>query len=380
MKKLYPFVTLLLSTFILISASQAQTYSGGTYTAVRNGNWHTTSGPNVWDPSGEPASNCVNCKIVINSGVTVTLNAHVTLSTSSLLQVGTDGSAATALVIPSSGGTDWNSSYNIILNNDGSSPGNVLKINDGLSFVNASSAGTYDGVLTAYTVSGATFYNKQLGNAPDGFAGTTVIDANSPKHGTTISGPATLNTVGTLPITLVNFNAVVNKGAVDLTWTTLLESNAGHFDIERNTDGSTWNVIGKVAAKGNSSTPTDYSFTDGNPGSGTIEYRIHGYDLDGRPTLSPVRVVRTTVIASVSVFPNPATNNVNISIPASEMSAVNIRLIGLSGQLLVEKNITGAGGTIQTIPVSNYPPGNYLIQVLHSDGTKQISKVLISRN
>ncbi|MBN8855774.1 MAG: hypothetical protein BGO55_22635 [Sphingobacteriales bacterium 50-39] len=377
MKKLYPLASLLLSGLILTFGANAQSF---TYTAVRNGNWHTTSGPNVWDPSGEPPTSCSSCKIIINAGVTVTLNTSITLSGGSTLQVGSDGSAAAALLIPSSGGTDWASSYNIILPNDGSNPTNTMKVVDGISLVNASPAGTYDGVLTSFTSGGSTTYFKQLGNSPNGFIGTTVGSNGPAAYGTTLTGPKTLSATGTLPITLVNFDAVVNSGAVDLTWTTMLESNADHFDIERSTDGTKWDVIGKVAAKGNSSIATNYSYTDGNPGSGTIEYRVHGYDKDGRSTVSPVRVVRTTAIASVSVFPNPATNYVNVSIPATEMSTVHIRLIGQSGQMLAEKNLSGAGGTIQTFGVSNYPPGNYLIQVLHSDGTKQISKVLISRN
>jgi hypothetical protein len=310
----------------------------------------------------------------------VTLNTHVTLSGGSILQVGSDGSAAAALLIPSSGGTDWASSNNIILPNDGSNPVNAMKLADGISFVNAATASTYDGVLTSFTSGGSTTYFKQLGNAPNGFIETTVASNGPAAYGTGVSGPKTLSATGTLPITLVDFQAVVNEGAVDLSWTTMLESNADHFDVERSADGAKWDVIGTVKAKGNSSVATSYSFTDGNPGSGTLEYRVHGYDKDGRPTLSPVKSVRTTAVANVSVYPNPATNYVNIAIPAAETTAVNIRLIGLSGQLLAEKNVANAGGTVQTFTVNNYPPGNYLIQVLHSDGTKQVSKVLISRN
>lgn len=375
MKKLYPLASLLLSGLILTSGANAQSF---TYTAVRNGNWHTPSGVNVWDPSGEPPASCSSCKVIISAGVTVTLNAHITLSGGSTLQVGSDGSAAAALLIPSSGGTDWVTSNNIILPNDGSNPTNSMKVVDGISFISASSAGTYDGVLTSFTSGGSTTYFKQLGTAPNGFVETTVASNGPAAYGTTLSGPKTLSATGTLPITLTNFDAVVSNGVVDLTWTTLLESNADHFDIERSTDGAKWDVIGKVAAKGNSSVATNYSFTDGNPGSGTIEYRIHGYDKDGRPTVSPVKAVRTTAIASVSVYPNPATSYVNISIPATESSTAHIRLIGQTGQVLAEK--TGAGGTVQTFSVGNYPPGNYLIQVITSDGTKQVSKVLISRN
>jgi hypothetical protein len=370
MNKLYPLA--LLATSLLIHGAQAQTY-----TAERSGNWHVDSGPNVWDVSGEPPTNCSGCTITIKSGVTITMNAHITLSNSSILQVGTDGSSATALVINASGGTDFGTSYNIVLLNDGTS--NKLKMNDGLSFLNASGAGTYDGLLSLYAPNN---YYKLLGNAPSGFIGTTVTSNAPAAYGKTLTGPTTLNGTGTLPIGLTDFEAVVNNGAVDLTWITQFEQNSSHFDIERSSNGGAkWDVIGKVAAKGISALPVNYSFTDAGPGSGTIQYRIHGYDLDGKSILSPIQVIRTTPLANITVFPNPAKDYVNVSLPAEEATTgtVSIRLISQSGQLLVERRVTGAGGTIISFPVSSYTPGNYLVQVVTADGARQVSKVLISK-
>src|ERR1700733_14948652 len=127
MKKLYPFATLLLATLILFFSAKAQTFTGGTYTAVRTGfNWNIPSGPNAWDPHGQPPANCINCLIIINSGVTVTLNTSVTLTQGSVLKIGSGGSSAALLQIPSSSGTDWASSFNLILPSDGSSPASQI--------------------------------------------------------------------------------------------------------------------------------------------------------------------------------------------------------------------------------------------------------------
>jgi hypothetical protein len=376
MKLFYPLATLLLVSFIFTTGALAQTYTGGTYTAVRNGNWHTTSGPNAWDPNGEPPVTCLNCSIVINA--VVHLNTSVTLSGGSLLNINGSG---TQLLVDNSGGADWASSFNVILLNDNSNPVNTIKTTNG-GIGNASAAdNSFDGFFTAFS-SSPTLYFKQIGNGASAYSGTTVIN-NRNASSNLLSPGSTLTANGTLPISLVDFAAVLSNGAVDLSWRTLLEANSDHFDIERSTNGgSKWDVIGKVAAKGNSSTPVSYSFTDANPGSGTIQYRVHGYDKDGRPTLSTIQTVRTTPIASVSVYPNPAKDYVNVSLPVSEATAgtVHIRLIGQSGQLLVEKSVTGAGGTVQTFAVSNYPPGNYLIQVTTADGAKQVSKVFLSRN
>ena len=103
--------------------------------------------------------------------------------------------------------------------------------------------------------------------------------------------------------------------------------------------------------------------------------------MDGRPTLSPIKIIRTTPLADVTIFPNPARDYVNVSLPVSEATAgmVSIRLFGQSGQLLAEKRVQAAGGTIQSFPVSSYAPGNYLVQVVTADGAKQVSKVVVSK-
>lgn len=382
MNKLYPLATLLATLLLIQGASQAQT--GGTYTAVRNGKWDpATPSENPWDLSGNPPAKCINCAIIINSGVTVKLNAHVELTGGSTLTIGSDASSAAVLQLLTSTGVQWDDSYNIILPNDGSNPTNSLIIHDNLAFVNAGTAGRHDGVLTSFTSGSSTTYFKKFGSAPDGFVDTTAVSFSPPTYGAgTMSGPVTLTATGTLPITLTGFDAVVNNGAVDLTWTTQFEQNSDHFDIERSSNGGAkWDVIGKVAAKGYSALPVNYSFTDANPGSGTVQYRIHGYDMDGRPTLSPIKIIRTAPLANVTIFPNPAKDYVNVSLPVSEATTgmVSIRLFGQSGQLLAEKRVQGAGGTIQSFPVSSYAPGNYLVQVVTADGARQVSKVVISK-
>jgi hypothetical protein len=371
MKKLYPLATLLLSTLILASTSQAQTYSG-TYTAIHDGNW---TAPTTWDPSGAPPPTCDNCHIIINSAVH--LNTSVILQNKSLLDV---TGASAMLTVDNSGGADWSASNNVLVSNDGSTPANSVKVSSG-GLINASGAdNSFDGVFTFYPAAAPPTYFRKLGSGPLAYSGTTVIDM-TPVNTTTLTSGGSVAGDGILPITLVNFDAVVSNGAVNLTWTTMQESNSDHFDIERSNDGGAkWDVVGKVTAKGNSSLPTYYSFTDADPGAGTFQYRVHGYDLDSRPTLSVIKVVRTTLIASIGVFPNPAKDFLNVAIPATEMGVIHIRLIGQSGQQLAERNVTGAGGTVQSFSVSNYPPGNYLIQVISADGAKQVSKVLISRN
>ncbi|HEX9511325.1 MAG TPA: T9SS type A sorting domain-containing protein [Puia sp.] len=379
MKKLYSFTTLPLALLLLVTGASAQTYNGGVYTAVRNGYWHNTSGPNPW-ATVEPPANCINCSIIISSTATVHLNTSVTLSGSSQLTIGTDNSGSAALVIDRSANAvaDFASGNNLILVNDGSTPANSILLANSSSFINASGLNTYDGVLT----NSSTLFFKALGNSPQAFSGNSAQYFAPASYGTSLVGPVTLSAIGTLPIILSAFNATLNNKEVDLAWTTDLEVNADHFAIERSADaGAHWQVLGTVAAKGNSAVASNYSFTDANPVSGTSEYRLQSVDKDAKFTYSEIRTIRNGLIGSVNIFPNPAKDYVNITLGSSDHATGNlsIRLISQSGQLLVEKKVNNAGGTIVSLPVSSYPQGNYLIQVTGPDGTQQISKLFISR-
>jgi hypothetical protein len=375
MKQLYSGALVVLTLSFLTLSATAQ-YSGGVYTAVQPGNWHTTSGPGIWQ-SAEPPSNCVNCQIVINVNGTVTLNTTVTLSSTSQLVLGGAGNTM-VLSIGNSNASDFADSYSIIMANDGTD--NKLVMANSNTIVNAVGAGTYDGILTSFTSGGSTTFFKQVGNKPNGFVGNSIASNGNASYGNFLAGALDLNSQGTLPIILGNFSAVVENGVVDLAWNTDLEINSDHFTVESSSNaGASWKTIGTVPAAGNSATVTDYSFVDNHPAQGTTEYRLVLVDRDGRTAYSPVKAVRLGQIAAVSVYPNPASDYVNVSLSGEASVSANIRLVNLAGQVLLEKTVTNAGGTTVPLAVSSYPAGNYLIVITASDGSKQVNKILISK-
>jgi hypothetical protein len=57
-----------------------------------------------------------------------------------------------------------------------------------------------------------------------------------------------------LPVELTSFTAFVTKDGIRLNWTTATETNNKGFDIERKTDGKSWNKIGYVDWQWNDNT------------------------------------------------------------------------------------------------------------------------------
>ena len=373
MKQLYSGALVVLTLFSLSASAQ---YSGGIYTAVQAGNWHTVSGPGIWQ-AAEPPQNCVNCQIIINVQGTVTLNTNVTLSSTSMLVLGGTGNT-TVLSIGNSGASDFADSYSIILANDGTDTKLVMENSNAI--INAGGAGTYDGLLTSFTTGGSTTYFKQVGNKPAGFVGNTVEDNAPASYGNVLVGALDLNAQGTLPIILGSFSAVVDNGSVDLAWTTDMEINSDHFAIQSSTNaGANWNTIGTVAAAGNSAAVLDYSFVDSHPASGTSEYRLVMVDRNGNTAYSTVKSIRIGSVSAVSVYPNPASEYVNVTLGGDASVSANIRLVNLAGQVLLEKTVANAGGTTVPLTISGYPSGNYLIVITASDGSKQVNKILITK-
>ena len=374
MKQLYSGTLLVLTLSFFYLSSSAQ--SGGTYTAIQAGNWHTPIGPGIWQ-AAEPPQDCNNCKIILNVEGTVNLNTNVNLTNNSTVIIGGTGNT-TVLQIGNSGASNFAGSFSIIMANDGTT--NKIELVNGSALVNASGAGTYDGLLTSFTSGGSTTYFKQVGNAPSGFVNNTVASSGPASYGTTLVGAANLNSQGILPIILGSFSAVVDNGSVDLAWTTDLEINSDHFTIQSSTNaGANWNTVGTMPAAGNSAASLNYSFVDNHPASGTSEYRLVLVDRDGNTAYSSVKAVRIGSISAVSVYPNPASDYVNVTLNGDASVSANIRLVNLGGQVLMEKNVTNAGGTTVPLTVSSLPSGNYLIVITASDGSKQVNKILIAK-
>lgn len=117
-----------------------------------------------------------------------------------------------------------------------------------------------------------------------------------------------------LPVEYVSLEAEfsVEERQTELTWTTSMERENSHFEVQRSTDGlKSWEVIGNVDGMGWSDAPVDYRFEDVNPSiaGGTIYYRLNQVDFDGTSSLSKVLSVKVPGVQFTQgvwrAYPNP---------------------------------------------------------------------------
>ena len=119
-----------------------------------------------------------------------------------------------------------------------------------------------------------------------------------------------------LVATLGSFSATLtNEQYVKLSWTSLNETKAKNFVIERSFDLIRFTAIGQVNATGTSSTSKSYSLTDTKPVFGKNYYRLKFYDDTNKEFIYKTVSATVSLLSaetetaySLTVFPNPVTS------------------------------------------------------------------------
>jgi hypothetical protein len=184
------------------------------------------------------------------------------------------------------------------------------------------------------------------------------------------------NTCGALPVTLVAFDARKTQDKVLLTWQTSLELDNDGFEIQRRFNGeATYQKIAFVEAKATQGTGASYSFTDANVrNKGSVSYRLAQTDLDGKISLSDIRVVNTgSGKSQMVVYPNPSKGSARVSLPVQSGKA-DITLEDFSGKTIQR----WAGYSSNTLQLDQLRPGIYLIRVrVQETGEQLIDRLIV---
>ena len=164
-----------------------------------------------------------------------------------------------------------------------------------------------------------------------------------------------------LPIELVSFQAENRDASNELTWQTAIEQNVRDFEVEKSSDGKTFEKIGIVKAKGNSSTPQYYAFSDPISPSGAgglTYYRLKINDLDNKNSYSKTLSVSQKGKLAIKIYPNPAKDNATIDLGEAENAT--IRLIDILGKEMLQKS--GQSGQV-LLNLSNLANGVYFVEI-----------------
>ncbi|MEO5563811.1 MAG: T9SS type A sorting domain-containing protein [Chitinophagaceae bacterium] len=173
----------------------------------------------------------------------------------------------------------------------------------------------------------------------------------------------------TLPVDLISFNAMLNGSKVDLKWETASEKNVSHFVVEKSVDGKEYSDAGVVFAYGNSTAKVNYSFSDTkiNATNTVIYYRLRTVNIDEKNQYSSIRVIRlekeNNKAVSILTYPNPATNELRVTVPANwQGKKISYEILSNNGRLTIRTE-SGSSSQTETINVSKLTAGVYMVKV-----------------
>jgi len=177
-----------------------------------------------------------------------------------------------------------------------------------------------------------------------------------------------------LTVTLTGFNAIKGNSHVLLQWTTGSENKNKGFDIEKSKDGRSWTTIGFVKSQsenGNKNLQSNYSFVDNDPVTGQNFYRLKQLDFDGKFAYSPVRIISFDQESSISIYPNPAHEKVNIT---GLEGGERIKVYDVAGRLMYQQKAPNA--TTMDISLDKIGKGIYYMHITGKDGSTTSRRIV----
>lgn len=177
-------------------------------------------------------------------------------------------------------------------------------------------------------------------------------------------------TPSSLPVKMAHFSVTEYNCSALVAWTTASEENVSHFEVMRKDPGaSTFVKVAKLNASGNSSTQKLYSYVDKGVEKSTepYQYKIKSVDMDASFDFSDVESVKLACggqDVSVQLFPNPATDNVNIVYTTNENDIqLIVDVLDLTGRKILSKSqIVYKGTSVINMDVRSLAVGQYMMR------------------
>jgi hypothetical protein len=322
-----------------------------TYYSVADGDWTA----NIWSSScstcaGGALPALVNGDILIIDNKVTIASGPITTAASVTLYIRSDNSPNTStttakLIFTTGGKLELGSGSSVTLQNFTGNSAN----NPGID-------GTGAGGSNLISIGGTNYWQASNGD---------------------VSGTGSLQPGGTLPIKLSFFKANTTEENVVLSWATSLEENFDEFIVERSADGKDFISLGAVKGEGRNlnDIQTEYVFEDAFPLIGNNYYRLTAVDLDGTVETFKAVMVKLEGENTVSVFPNPVTEN-KIEFKTNFKTESSDRVY-ITNQLgLVISSLTPNSGFNQIALTNQLSSGIYFL-IYKSAGYRHVSKIVI---
>ena len=167
-----------------------------------------------------------------------------------------------------------------------------------------------------------------------------------------------------LAVDLLDFSVRRSGQESIIEWSTNRAVNHNYFSVEWSSDGKYFEEIERQFGNGDAESRVDYSYIHKNPGPGINYYRLNAVDLDGSYSYSDIKKLKFEGVypKEVLLYPNPANGKVNILMPESTESDLQINIYSIQG-VPINQYIIKSGMRSADIDISNFVNGQYFLKI-----------------
>lgn len=185
-----------------------------------------------------------------------------------------------------------------------------------------------------------------------------------------------VTTSGTLPVSILKYDVVLQNKTVTVSWSTSTEANNDYFTIERSANGVDFTAIGTVDGAGNSNETKNYSFIDGQPLPGTSFYRLSQTNFDAQKQYVGVKRIDNRNINTFDVkVLSGYTGRLVLQITSETPGKYNVKVFDLAGRKWSDEQVNVAAGTSRKEVSLN--AGVYIWEVRNEKGEALHEKVVV---
>ncbi|MEM6346325.1 MAG: T9SS type A sorting domain-containing protein [Bacteroidota bacterium] len=258
----------------------------------------------------------------------------------------------------------------------GSIPANLVLTysNDNQRLIISGAAPTND---YASVISMIHYHN--VAGSPDMSDRTISMYVNDGGTESNISGITIEMSAELLPVEFIDITAKWESKQASIQWITAAEEGVSHFEIQRSVDTRLFQTVGNHPAIGGQER-TSYSFQDSEAARSNqkaIYYRIKSVDFDGQTAFSSIvelKLQKSIDPIKISVYPNPATDFVEI---AASIAEGEIQIVDLNGSVLWQRNTTATQSNLrETVNIQQWARGIYFVRAINQYGTETQKIVL----
>lgn len=177
---------------------------------------------------------------------------------------------------------------------------------------------------------------------------------------------------GALPVVLKSFAAKRELDKVAINWETTTEINNDYFVVERSANAENWSPIITVKGALTTGATQSYRATDEQPLPATNYYRLKQVDLDQTTTYSRIIAVDMGNFSITSLWPNPVSDVLNVSIDQSFQQS-EYEITDINGTIISGFKKMSAINAVK-IPVGDLTVGTYILHIKNKEGVSQIGK------